>query len=173
MTWKTFLGERARDTMFDVAIHVAWADGRLFPSEVIAVQALAGVLELGTQDLGRAFVGRRAREIDTAALSDLSPLERPLTYAIAAWVAWADGRNSRREGESLDGLVDALELDDPLVMAIDRRIAALRLGVGGVSDHARALDGLFAATVELALRSHDSGVIALPVGEAPRSRRSA
>ncbi len=153
MTWRTFLADATPDTMFDVAVHVAWADGRLCPSEVIAIKGLATLLDLGMQDLGRALLARQGRALEPRALAELSPLERPLAYAVAAWVAGADGRTTGREWEALHELAMMLGLEGSLVLAIDARLTTRRLGVLTVSDHARAIDGVLASCLEEALRS--------------------
>lgn len=173
MTWRTFLAEGSRDTLFDVAVHVAWADGRLCPSEVIAIKGLATLFELGVQDLGRALLARQGRALDARTLAELTPLERPLAYAVAAWIAGADGRTTGREWESLHEVAAALRLDGALVLAVDARVSRVRLGVLTVAEHARAIDRVLAASLEDALRGAAVDARALASESRPRLAKSA
>ena len=94
---------------------VAWADGSLRSSEGKALIHAATQCGLAGDELATVEAAtKKAVTLEGFSAAGLSPWERVLTYAIAAWLAQLDGVVSTDESESLARLGDALELDKPI-----------------------------------------------------------
>jgi hypothetical protein len=89
MSFTRLVSARARDILFDLGVHVLWADGRVTPDELSAARGMAIALGLDTSTFGGLF-GRASRGFESLGLDTLGPLERPLAYACAVWMALAD-----------------------------------------------------------------------------------
>jgi tellurite resistance protein len=99
-----------RDTLVALAA-IAWADGSIDPSEAKAIRSAAQQLGLSQQDLG--YVEETLRrpvpleEVETVRMSRLTRL---FTFAVANWIAQADGQIPREEQVALDLLAERLGL---------------------------------------------------------------
>jgi hypothetical protein len=113
MTWSRLVSSRSRDVVFDLVVHMLWADGRVTPDELSAARGAANALGMDTSTFGGLF-GRVGRPFEALGLEQLGPLERPLAYAAAVWMAMADRELAHSEGSMLRRLQRALSLDHVL-----------------------------------------------------------
>lgn len=158
MTWRRLITPHGRDVVFDVVVHVAWADGRLSPLEVSAIRSTAEALGLATHDLGAAILGRRGRAFESLELGSLGPLERAFAYGAAVWISVADRHVARSEYQTIRRIGRALGLSDELAS----RVELLAWGVGCAElepEQGMQLERMF-GTVTDALLGH--GAFGLP-----------
>lgn len=103
------LSLQSRWKVYECAVRVAWADGRLSAEEVQLGRILAEELGLdGPTSLAGAVL--RAGHSDLPV--DIEPQIAGLAYAAAVWMAYADGFLHRRESIVLRNLRARLELDE-------------------------------------------------------------
>lgn len=114
---------RARDVFFDLTVHVLWADGRVTPDELSAARGVAIALGLDTTTFGGLF-GRVGRPFESLGLDTLGPLERPLAYACAAWMALADRELAVTENLLLQRTRRALSVGEPMALEIESLVFA-------------------------------------------------
>ncbi|MFK7985100.1 MAG: hypothetical protein AB8I08_03640 [Sandaracinaceae bacterium] len=81
------LEAQERWTIFDVAAFTMWSDKRLAAAEVSVARAIAEQLDVPLDQAGARLRGG----VDELGELALSPLGADLAYAVAAWVALADG----------------------------------------------------------------------------------
>ncbi len=137
MSFTRFLSSRARDVLYDLLVHICWADGRITPDELSAARGAADALAMDTTSLGGLF-GRVAVSLDAIGLDQLGPLERPLAYAAAVWMAMADQELAVSEHAVLRRTRRALDLSEELAERIEL------LGI----QHAREGGAVAATSVE-------------------------
>lgn len=118
MSFTRFLSARARDVLFDLLVHVSWADGRITPDELSAARGAADALSMDTSSFGGLF-GRVTVSLDAVGLEQLGPLERPLAYAAAVWMAMADQELAVSENAVLRRTRRTLELSEELAGRIE------------------------------------------------------
>lgn len=176
MTWRSLLTPHGRDVVFDLVTHVAWADGRLTPVEIVATQGAASALGLALRDLGAALLSRRTRTFDQLDLASLAPLERGFAYGAAAWLAASDGRIDTTEYHILRRARRALGLADSVASRIEGWAWGVRRGAIHVGEHALELDMLLGSIAAALLGDEpvllDPPVIDAPVwGDAKETRR--
>jgi uncharacterized membrane protein YebE (DUF533 family) len=99
-----------RDTLLAI-VALAWADGRIDPSERAAVENACRTLRLGPEDRGlvdQALAsGMTLNEVETVRMGRLTRL---FTYAASCWIAEVDGALSETEKQTLGLLGDRLGL---------------------------------------------------------------
>jgi len=118
MPWTRLLSARARDVLYDLLVHVSWADGRITPDELSAARGAADALSMDTSSFGGLF-GRVVVSLDAIGLEQLGPLERPLAYAAAVWMAMADQELAVSEHAVLRRARRALDLPEELAGRIE------------------------------------------------------
>lgn len=118
MSWTRLLSSRARDVLYDLLVHVSWADGRITPDELSAARGAADALSMDTASFGGLF-GRVAVSLESIGLEQLGPLERPLAYAAAVWMAMADQELAVSENTLLRRTRHALDLPEELAGRIE------------------------------------------------------
>jgi len=94
---------------------IGWADGALQSIEaagLLRAAREAGVAGDDFADVERAVTGKTT--LDAVDVSNLSPQEQVLTYALAAWLAQLDGVVSTSEKGPLADLAERLGLAQPL-----------------------------------------------------------
>ncbi|MCC6878109.1 MAG: hypothetical protein IT378_27600 [Sandaracinaceae bacterium] len=102
------LGGSARRAIFDAMTATAWADTRLADEELLALEAVAGALELDGASLRALRSGPPSLERLSAV--ELTSRERRVVFACAAWLATVDAKESAGEDVVLDRLRGALAL---------------------------------------------------------------
>ncbi len=140
MTWTRFLSPEARDTIFDLVVHVVWADGRLSPDELAGARGAARALGLSEMELGGVLLARAGRPFESLALSALGPLERPFAYGVAAWISQADRRVTVSGDILMRRLRQSLQLSTPLAEAIESWAGEERGGACEAPDHQLELE---------------------------------
>jgi len=123
MPWFRLVSPRARDTLFDLVVHVLWADGRVTPDELSSARGAALALELDTTTFGGLF-GRVNRTFESLGLEALGPLERPLAYAAAVWMAFADRELAVTENLLLQRTRRALDVGEGMGLRIESLVQA-------------------------------------------------
>lgn len=123
MPWSRLVSPRARDTFFDLVVHVLWADGRVTPDELSSARGAAIALELDTSTFGGLF-GRVNRTFESLDLGSLGPLERPLAYAAAVWMAFADRELAVTENLLLSRARRALDVGEGMALRIEGLVQA-------------------------------------------------
>jgi hypothetical protein len=171
MTWRSFLTPAGRDVVFDLVVHLAWADGRLTPIEIVATQGAASALGLALGDLGTALLARRSRSLEQIDLVGLGPLQRPLAYGAAVWMSIADGRMATTEHHALRHIRRALQLGEPLATRIDAWAWGLHRGAIHAGEHALELDALLGRIARHLLGDEPLEAQPIPWPEGPRAPR--
>jgi retinoid hydroxylase len=101
----------SRDVLRALAA-VAWADGVVSDEEAIALDAAAEACGLAGDDLALVREATHARvDLDTVGKLELEGPERSFVYAVACWLARADGLVADEEKTTLARLRDLLGLD--------------------------------------------------------------
>lgn len=118
MSWSRMVSVHARDVFFDLLVHVLWADGRVTPEELSAARGAANALGMDTHSFGGLF-GRVGRPFEALGLEQLGPLERPMAYAVAVWMAMADGELAISENLLLRRTRQSLDIPDRLASSIE------------------------------------------------------
>lgn len=123
MSWSRLVSLRARDALFDLVVHVLWADGRVTPDELSAARGAAIALKLDTSSFGGLF-GRVSRTFESLELDSLGPLERPLAYGAAVWMALADRELAVSENLLLQRTRRVLGVGDAMAVRIESLVFA-------------------------------------------------
>ncbi len=102
-----------RRPLLDLAVRIARAESMVDPSQLAAVRGVQVALGLVDPLLGD--VGLRAPSGEWRTLADAPDGERSLAYAVARWVALADGVLDDDEAAMLARMRVELRLGDPAV----------------------------------------------------------
>jgi uncharacterized tellurite resistance protein B-like protein len=98
--------------VFVALASVAWADGKVAPEEAEALCGAARACGLEGADLDAVVAAtERPVGLDEVALLRLEDGEKTFVYAIACWLACADGQVVEAERASLRQLGELLDLD--------------------------------------------------------------
>lgn len=111
---------RGRWAIYETAVVLAWADGRLSAEEVQAARVMAEELSLNGP---LSLAGARLRLMSTA-IPDVPEEIADLVYATAVWMAYADGLH-RRESILLARLKRRLGIHDEAAAHTMRRVRQL------------------------------------------------
>jgi len=99
-----------RDTLMALAA-VAWADGRMAPSEQAGIRNAARQLQLGEDDMKLVEQAlTNSVSLDQVETIRMNRLSRLFTYAVGAWIAHIDGAVPQAEQDALELLGDRLGL---------------------------------------------------------------
>ncbi|MFT7518103.1 MAG: uncharacterized membrane protein YebE (DUF533 family) [Kiritimatiellia bacterium] len=108
---------------------VGWVDGDLDPSEANAVLAAARQSRLPADQMAKLEHATK-EPVDFNDLPELSKDERLAVYAMARWIAKADGKVTRAENQALTAMGVLLRLKRTERTAMDHIIAEM-----GSTDH--------------------------------------
>lgn len=114
MSWSRLVSERARGVLYGLVIHVLQADGRITEDEVSAARGAADALGVDAAPSDGA-----PRTFESLGLDRLGPLERPLAYAAAVWMAMADRELAISENALLRRTRASLDIPDGLASTIE------------------------------------------------------
>lgn len=134
-------------------VAIAWADGRLDPSERDGVRAAANTFDL--PEAVRVRVDRvveRPIPVDELLVETLSATERAFAYLLGAWLAGVDGEVDPRELALLEKAAHLLELDGPRVSELRALAAELPARAEGAAWSAQ-LEGVFQAAAARVLHA--------------------
>jgi hypothetical protein len=120
------MGLPARSTLFEVMLHMAWADRELAPEEKKATEAAAIALGLVLPaDRAMTSPDRRPIPWDDLPMGELTARECAIVYVCAAWMAFADAVEEPNETALLGKLRERLGL--PVDEAAHLKAHAVRL----------------------------------------------
>jgi hypothetical protein len=93
------------------------------PDELSSARGAAIALELDTSTFGGLF-GRVNRTFESLGLDSLGPVERPLAYAAAVWMAFADRELAVTENLLLLHARRALDVGEGMALRIEALVQA-------------------------------------------------
>lgn len=106
--------------IYEVVVYMAWGDERLAPAEISAARAVAEELQLVAADLAAGSVLRAGPPLlGDVGLPNLSRRGRYVAYAVAAWVAFADGYEHPAERAILQTLRYRMSLPDEIASLLE------------------------------------------------------
>ena len=108
---------------------VGWVDGQLDPAEAQAVMAAARQSRLPPEQMAQ-LQAATLTPVEFDELPSLSKDERLAVYAMARWIAKADGKVTRAENQALTAMGVLLRLKTDERRAMDQIVAEI-----GSTDH--------------------------------------